>query len=299
MAAALEVVLLGTGSPMYNPARCGAGNVVIGGDTQVVVDLGWGAARRLPAANLGRGNSIDHLCLTHMHSDHITDIPDFLMQRWTGGATTPLRVYGPEGTRETVLAFQAGLRLDVEYRVAHHGEKNLPRSGWEIEIIEVPATPQPSPVTTIGDLEIEAFEVDHWPAKPALGFRFQRNGRTVVFSGDTRKCLSLIDGSRDADVLVCEAMNRGMWDNLVNVVRTAGNERGAAILDDVPSYHITTLETAEVAREAGVRHLVLSHLLPQIPAEGPGLDGFTEGMKEIYGGPITVGRDLQRITIEE
>ena len=109
MAAALEVVLLGTGSPMYNPARCGAGNVVIGGETQVVVDLGWGAARRLAASNLGRGNTIDHLCLTHMHSDHITDIPDFLMQRWTGGATGPLTVYGPEGTRETVLAFQAGL----------------------------------------------------------------------------------------------------------------------------------------------------------------------------------------------
>src|SRR4029078_2392456 len=75
---------------------------------------------------------VDTLFLTHLHSDHITDIPDFLMQRWTGGATAPLHVYGPEGTRECVLAFQAALRLDVEYRIAHHGETNLLRSGWEI-----------------------------------------------------------------------------------------------------------------------------------------------------------------------
>jgi ribonuclease Z len=295
---ALEVILLGTGSPMFNPARCGAGNVVIGGDAQVVIDLGWGAARRLTASGIGRGRPVDHLCLTHMHSDHITDIPDFLMQRWTGGATGPLHVYGPEGTRETVLAFQAGLRLDVEYRIAHHGEDKLPRAGWEVVVHELPATAQPSPVVTIGDLTVESFEVDHFPVRPALGFRFRCNGRTVVFSGDTGKCDALVDASRGADMLVCEAMNRGMWDGLVGAIRKAGNERGADILADVPTYHITTIDAAEVARDAGVQHLVLSHLLPQIPAEGPGLDNFPAGMSEIFAGKITIGHDLQRFTIE-
>lgn len=294
MAVAMEVVLLGTGSPMFNPARCGAGNAVVGGDARAVVDLGWGAARRLTAANVGQ---VDHLFLTHMHSDHITDIPDFLMQRWTGGATGPLRVYGPEGTRETVLAFQAGLRLDVEYRIAHHGEDHLPRGGWEIEVTETPATPEPSHIATIGDLEVDAFEVDHWPVKPALGFRFRRAGRTVVFSGDTGKCQSLTDASKGADMLVCEAMNRGMWDNLVNIVR-GRNPRGADILADVPTYHISTTEVAETARDAGVQHLVLSHLLPMIPAEGPGLDAFAAGMSDIFAGKITVGADLQRFVIE-
>jgi ribonuclease Z len=213
-------------------------------------------------------------------------------------ATGALHVYGPEGTRETVLAFQAGLRLDVEYRIAHHGEHNLPRSGWEIEVHEVPATAQPGRVATIGDLEIEAFEVDHWPVKPALGFRFRHAGRSVVFSGDTSRCQSLVEASRGADMLVCEALNRGMWDGLVSLVRARGNERGAAILADVPSYHITTLEAAEVAREAGVQHLVLSHLLPMVPTEGAGLDSFPAGMSDIFGGKITIGHDLQRFTIE-
>lgn len=297
MTAAMEVVLLGTGSPMYNVARCGAGYVVIAGETQVVVDLGWGASRRINAAGLAHA-SVGHLCLTHMHSDHITDIPDFLMQRWTGGATAPLRVHGPVGTRETVTAFQSGLRLDVEYRIAHHGEQNLPRSGWEIDIAETPATTAATHVATIGDLVIEAFEVDHFPVVPALGFRFRRHGKSLVFSGDTGKCDSLVEASRDADMLICEAMNQAMWDGLLGVVRTR-NERGAAILSDVPSYHATTTDVAEMARDANVRHLVLSHLLPMIPNEGPGFDAFAAGMSDIYGGKITVGSDLQRFSIEE
>lgn len=296
MTVAMEVVLLGTGSPMYNAARCGAGYVVIAGETQVVVDLGWGASRRINAAGLAHA-SVGHLCLTHMHSDHITDIPDFLMQRWTGGATGPLQVYGPVGTRETVTAFQAGLRLDVEYRIAHHGEDKLPRSGFKLDVSELPASAAVTNVATIGDLVIESFEVDHFPVVPALGFRFTRHGRSLVFSGDTGKCDSLVEASRDADMLVCEAMNRGMWDGLIGVVRTR-NERGAAILSDVPSYHATTIEVAEMARDAGVRHLVLSHLLPMVPNEGPGLDAFTAGMSDIYSGKITVGSDLQRFSIE-
>jgi ribonuclease Z len=294
---AFEVVLLGTGSPMYNPARCGAGYLIIAGDARVVVDLGWGASRRINAAGVLHAR-VDTLFLTHMHSDHITDIPDFLMQRWTGGPTEALRVYGPEGTRECVEAFQAGLRLDVEYRIAHHSEKNMPRSGWKIEIVEVPATAEATRIAEIGDLEVDSFEVDHWPVKPALGFRFRRGGRTLVLSGDTGKCASLVEASRGADMLICEAMNRGMWDGLVNVLRSRGNERGADILADVPTYHVTTSGAAEMARDAGVKQLVLSHLLPMVPDEGPGLDHFADGMSDIYGGPITVGKDLQRFVIE-
>lgn len=295
--AALEIVLLGTGSPMFNPARCGAGYVISAGDARVVVDLGWGASRRINAAGIMPAQ-VDTLFVTHLHSDHITDIPDFLMQRWTGGATGPLRVYGPEGTRECVLAFQAALRLDVEYRIAHHGEKNLPRSGWQIEITEVPATAAATQIARVGDLEVDAFEVDHFPVKPALGFRFRRGGRALVLSGDTGKCDSLVEASRGADMLICEAMNRGMWDGLLTAVRARGNERGADVLADVPTYHASTTEVAEMARDADVKHLVLSHLLPMVPAQGPGLDHFADGMSDIYRGTITVGTDLQKFVIE-
>src|SRR5262249_31018640 len=161
-----------------------------------------------------------------------------------------LRVFGPEGTRETVEAFRAALRLDVVYRIAHHGEEKLPRAGFECEITEVAATPEVTCIARVGDLEVDSFEVDHRPVVPALGFRFRRAGRTLVISGDTAKCASLVNASRGADMLISEALNAGMWDGLLNVVRARGNERGASILADVPSYHSTTLEVAEMARDA-------------------------------------------------
>ena len=96
-----EVVFLGTGSPLPSADRCGAGQVVVAGETHVLVDCGWGAARRLVPSGV-RPNIIDVALFTHMHTDHMTDVPDFLFQRWTGGATVPLRVYGPDGTQEMI-----------------------------------------------------------------------------------------------------------------------------------------------------------------------------------------------------
>jgi ribonuclease Z len=295
---ALEVILLGTGSPLYNADRCGSGYIVIGGDVRVLVDCGWGASRRMNAAGVPQF-MVHHACFTHMHSDHITDIPDFLMMRWTGGATAPLKVYGPVGTRETVDAFRAGLRLDVGYRIAHHGADVLPTAGIDCDITELAATPQATPVATIGDLEIEAFEVDHRPVEPALGFRFRRNGRTLVMSGDTGPCQQLVDASRGADMLVSEALNATMWDGMLQMIRNAGNERGARILGDVPNYHSTTIDVAKMASDAGVKQLVLSHLMPTPPNEGPVTDAFTAGMSDVFGGQITVGRDLMRLSIDE
>ncbi|HMO53643.1 MAG TPA: MBL fold metallo-hydrolase, partial [Tepidiformaceae bacterium] len=98
MSVPFDVVFLGTGAPLNNPDRCGCGQVIVAGDTQVMVDCGWGSARRIVPAGL-RPPEIGIAVFTHMHSDHITDFPDFIFQRWTGGATTPLRIFGPPGTK--------------------------------------------------------------------------------------------------------------------------------------------------------------------------------------------------------
>src|SRR5581483_12522765 len=139
--------------PMYSPVRCGAGNVVVAGDAAVLVDCGWGAARRLIASGVPLG-LVNHAFFTHMHSDHVTDLPDFLIMRWTmGGSAQPLHVYGPEGTREMVEGFRAGLAPDVRYRIAHHGGK-LPRSGMDVIVHEVPATPDVTAVANVGPLAV-------------------------------------------------------------------------------------------------------------------------------------------------
>lgn len=290
----MEIVLLGTGSPLPSATRCGAGQIIIAGEERVLVDCGWGAARRLYGAGVPVW-SINTVCFTHMHSDHISDFADFLIIRWTGGAKRPLTVFGPEGTRETVEGFLAALGRDVRYRMAHHGSKLSPE-GILVEVHEVPATFAPHEAARLGDLVIESFEVDHFPVVPALGYRFTRQDKRLVLSGDTRMCDALIEASRGADLLVSEAVNVEMLNQQIAMVRGM-NATAASLLEDVESYHAPTLDVAKMANAAGVRKLVISHVIPPVAEEGDAAQAFVRGMSDIYAGPLVLGRDMQRFTV--
>jgi ribonuclease Z len=290
-----EIVFLGTGSPLPSADRCGSGTVVMAGDQAVLVDCGWGAARRLIPAGV-RPVTIDTAVFTHMHTDHITDVPDFLFLRWTAGAQRPLRVFGPEGTREMIDGFLAALRRDIGFRLAHHGDKLHP-DGIKVEVVEMPATPAPERVMQIGDLCIESFEVDHFPVVPAFGYRFRHDGRTAVLSGDTSWCASLQEASREADMLVCEALNTPMLDARIAAARAMGMTLQASLLEDVPSYHIATPEIAALARDAGVGEVVLSHIIPPITNDPAQADAFVAGMGDVYKGRITVAHDGLRVPV--
>jgi ribonuclease Z len=290
-----EIVFLGTGSPLPSSDRCGAGQVVVAGDTNVLVDCGWGAARRLRPSGVEPGR-IDVALFTHMHTDHMTDVPDFLFQRWTGGATVPLRVFGPEGTQEMIDGFLLALRRDIGFRIAHHGDKLHP-DGIKVDVTEVPVSKTPERFLEVGGCTFESFEVDHFPVVPAFGYRATFDGRTVVLSGDTTYCESLAEASRGADLLVCEAMNVPMIEQLITMLNGAGREREAGLMGDVPSYHIGTLDIARLAKEAGIGEVVLSHIIPPLPADTAREAAFMDGMAAVYGGPVRVARDMQRIPV--
>src|SRR3990172_10709897 len=103
--AELELTLLGTSSPIHQPHRFGPCQVISGGGTNILVDVGWGATLRLYQANLPP-QRIDAVFITHLHSDHTTDMADFLVMRWLGGIREPIAIYGPAGTERMVTAFQ-------------------------------------------------------------------------------------------------------------------------------------------------------------------------------------------------
>jgi ribonuclease Z len=290
-----EIVFLGTGSPLQSADRCGAGNVVAAGGTNVLVDCGWGASRRLRPSGVVP-STIDVAIFTHMHTDHMTDFPDFLFQRWTSGSTTPLRVFGPEGTQEMVDGFLMALRRDIGFRQKHHGDKLHP-DGIKVEVTEVPVSKAPLPFLEVGGIAFEAFEVDHYPVVPAFGYRVRHGELTAVLSGDTSFCESLAEASEGADMLVCEAMSAPMLGQVQTMLRTIGRGREADLLDDVPTYHIATDEIAGLAKRAKVGEVVLSHIIPPIPNDSERETEFMKGMSDIYGGPIRVARDMQRIAV--
>lgn len=289
-----EIVFLGTGSPLPGD-RCGAGQVIVGGNRHVLVDCGWGAARRLRPSGVLPAQ-IEIALFTHMHSDHMTDVPDFLFQRWTGGASTPLHVYGPEGTAEMIEGFLLALRRDIGFRQAHHGDKLHP-AGILVEVTELEVSAEPAEFLVVDGLRLERFEVDHFPVVPAFGYRAVFDGRTVVLSGDTTYCESLAKASRGADMLVCEALNVEMVKQVIAMLKAGGREREAELMEDVPSYHIETAAIARLAREANVGQVVLSHIIPPLPNDAEREAAFMAGMSDVYGGPLRVARDMERIPV--
>jgi ribonuclease Z len=109
-------------------------------------------------------------------------------------------------------------------------------------------------------------------------------------SGDTHKSANVAKFATGADLLVHEALSPDLVGRLQRAATVAGRPNVAKIALDIPSYHTSPLETAELAHEAGVKHLLLYHVLPPLPVTG--LEAaFVEGMDDVYSGPITVGRD--------
>jgi ribonuclease Z len=243
-----------------------------------------------------RPNLIDTALFTHMHTDHMTDVPDFLFLRWTAGATTPLRVFGPEGTQEMIDGFLLALRRDIGFRIAHHGDKLHP-DGIKVEVTEVATTRDPRAFLDLNGLVFESFEVDHFPVVPAFGYRVRFGDRVLVLSGDTSLCDSLLDASRGADMLVCEALNLPMMTQRIDAVKAMGMAREAGLLGDVPSYHITTDQIATLARDAGVGEVVLTHVIPPITNDPGQVAAFSASMADVYTGPIRVARDTERLPV--
>jgi ribonuclease Z len=113
-------------------------------------------------------------------------------------------------------------------------------------------------------LTVTAFEVDHFPAAPAVGYRFDYRGRSVVISGDTKKLAAVAKAAADADVLIHDALSQPLRQVLADGARDAGNARVAKLLNDVGDYHASPVEAAETANDAGARMLVYTHFVPPL-----------------------------------
>ena len=289
----LELTLLGTSSPMHVPHRFGPSQIISDGKVRLLIDTGWGATLRL-YQNGTPPQTIDAVFITHLHSDHTTDMADFLVMRWVGGIKSPLPIYGPAGTKRMIHGFQEAMAADTKYRLDHHGDK-LWSGGLAADITEFEAGDDPIVIARYGELVVKAFEVDHRPVKPAYGFRFEMGGRAITISGDTNPCAGLLNGSKDADIMVCDSMNVAMMQMLEKQLRSIGNNVQASLLEDAHNYHAPIEGMAEIAAKAGVKHLLLSHIMPAITDEQ--IPQFTAGLDKIFSGKLSVGHDLEKFAV--
>jgi ribonuclease Z len=157
--------------------------------------------------------------------------------------------------------------LDSGYRVLHHGADFVPPEAgvMRAETLRLGSAGEPVLVHDADGLRITAFAVDHDPIAPAVGYRFDWHGRSAVVSGDTAKSASLVAAAHGADLLVHDALAPQIISAIGASAASAGRTRIAKIMRDIPDYHANPVEAAEVANAAGVKLLVLSHLVPPPP----------------------------------
>lgn len=281
--AGISVILLGTGVPIPNPDRATACTAVLAGDRVFLVDTGRNCIVPLDQAGIRDLNGIFY---THYHSDHFIGLGEILLNFGIDGVDHGVPVHGPPGAVEVVAGIVATYRLDLEYRVTHHGEK------FSEAIMNPPVTEhEPGVVLDEDGLTVTMFPVCHAPIEPAVGYRFEYRDQVVVVSGDTNVCPDYAAGAEGADLLVSEVENAAMFDAAIAFSEATGNTRQLEMIEEGMEYHAESLALAQMAQEAGVKKLALTHLFPSIAPADAAEAAFIQGMSDYFDGPIVVGRD--------
>jgi ribonuclease BN (tRNA processing enzyme) len=298
----MRVLLLGTqGGPNFNALRAETASLVIIGDQMHLVDCGYGALAALIRADRNY-RDVANVFLTHLHDDHTADLASLMGHQWTGGRVTPTDIYGPVGTHRLVEGALLFNRVSEEIRTVDEARSARMANLFRAHEINASATP----VIAWHDarLTVSAVENTHYPANlrrrmphRSLALRFDGPGRSVVFSGDTNYSANLVTLARGASVLVCEAMHvpatRASFDQRVAAGAYADNPEG--VWQHIVAAHTPLDVAGRMAREAGVRTLVLNHIIPGGWNPEIGDEVYRREAAREFGGEIIVGRDLMEI----
>jgi len=272
----LKIVLLGTGvGPPVNLQQYGAATLIEAGETRLLFDCGRGATLRLAQIGIPHG-SISRLFLTHLHSDHVIQIPDLLLTGWVGGGRrSPLQVWGPPGTSSMMDHLQKAFAFDIHMR--RDVDEHAPADGIKVISHDI----SPGVVLDQDGIKVTAFLVDHSPVKPVFGYRIDYGGRAVVLSGDTRVSENLVQHARGVDVLVHEVLDE---ETVRNWFPT-----NPALAASILAKHTTPEQAGEIFTRVKPRLAVYSHA----PASG----NVIAETRKSYAGPLQGAEDMLTIEI--
>jgi ribonuclease BN (tRNA processing enzyme) len=281
----VEIVFLGTGSPVPNADRQGPSLAIVANGKAYLVDAGSGFVRQANSA-FQRGipalrpPDLDIAFLTHLHSDHTLGLPDLIFTPWIQERTKPLRLYGPEGTKEMSAHILEAFKEDIQVRTSGLEHGNM--TGYKVDAHDV----QPGTVYQDGNVSVKAFLVKHGSWKEALGYRFEAGGKSIVVSGDTSPAESVVQACAGCDALIHEVYSgRGQNPNKLSLPEEQWMKYES-------EFHTSALELGEIAVRAKAKMLLLTHwgLLGNAKE-----DDMVREIRQNYGGPVVIARDLDVI----
>lgn len=278
-----RIILLGTkgGPPLSRSGRTNIATVLLINDQAYVVDCGHGVTRQLISAGVGLGQ-IRHVFITHLHSDHTLEYGALLYNAWLTPRPPLIAAHGPKGLAAMTRAFMAYQGADIDIRVADEGMTDLRQRVTTHEIAA------PGLVLRNDDVTVTCCRVPHPPVPDAFAYRFDTKDRSVVFSGDTAYSPDLARFAAGADVLIHEVLYVPAVDA---IVRRATN--ATRLREHILAAHTSTEDVGRIAAQAGVKTLVLSHLIPGDEALSDAL--WLEGVRKHFSGRVIIGTDLAEI----
>ncbi len=302
VSSSMELITLGTqAGPAIRVNETGIASAVVVGGNFYMVDFGLGCTRAAHSAGL-RGRRFRAGFITHLHSDHVIELPGFLLWNWghqVEGFESRVELYGPgqdvDDRHHAALAGTAGMvqhlmkafAYDLHIRTRDEGRPPL---NSLIETTEIPhplaGTPGAGrPFTVFEDnyIQVSAVLVDHPPVRPALAFRFDTEDGSVTFSGDTAECSALVELAQGTDILVHEAVNLDYY---------LAHDFNEEFINHQRQSHTSPEGAGRVAQRAGAKTLVLSHLA------GVGSHNFwQERAARTFDGTIHVARSGDRFRL--
>ncbi|HWR16285.1 MAG TPA: MBL fold metallo-hydrolase [Terriglobales bacterium] len=274
----IKVTILGSGAgPPVRLDRYGPSILVEAGSETLLFDCGRGALIRMTQAGVPL-EKITKLFLTHLHSDHIVDIPDLLLTPWSGrtARSVPLEVWGPTGTSAMMGHLQKAFEFDI------HVRRDLDEKFSPDGIRVVSHDIKEGTVYEKNGVRVTAFTVDHGPVKPAFGFRIDYAGRSLALSGDTRPSQNLLKFSKGVDVIIHEAVDP-------DVFRRATTHHTAAQAESIIAHHTTPEQAGEIFTKLEPKLAVFSH--------AAGGEEMLSKTRKTYSGPLVMGEDLMVLVI--
>lgn len=275
-----KLILLGTkGGPRVGGSRSNPASALLINGVPYVIDCGQGVSRQLVSAGVPL-QTVRYIFITHLHSDHMLEYGGLLYNAWATGLKEKIVVYGPPPLKAITQSFLDYMKFDIDTRIADEGRPDLRG------LIEVHEFADNGIVMQNADVKVTAARNSHPPIHDSFALRFDTKDRSIVLSGDSTRDEHIAELAKGADMLVHEAIYVPGVETLLKRVPNAATLRAHLLAS-----HTTTEDVGRIAAEAGVKTLVLYHL---VPGDDPSITDamWAEGVRKHFNGEVIVGKDL-------